>query len=146
MTIIFYTLLFSLSISNIYLVTLHSKIFKIREWWDGFNKVTKRLPQKQDYRKPQDFIFINFWSVVTILNYLFSIVGLLSSNWIIFLFLILISFITSKITKNSTKYGFIHRTSDILGTILISILYLIISLNFFHFNYDLSELIISFFR
>jgi uncharacterized membrane protein len=146
MSTIFYTLLFFLSISNLYLLALHSKIFKIREWWDGFNKVTKKIPQKSDYRKYQDFIFINFWSVVTIVNYVFLIVGLLTQNWLIFLSTIVISFIFGKVTKKIQKWGIIHKSIDFISIISISTIYLIVSLNHFHFGLNLSELIIGLFN
>lgn len=146
MSAIFYTILFFLSIFNIYLVTLHSKIFKIREWWEGFGKITKRSPTKSDYRKPQDFLLIYFWSVVTIFSYSFLIIGLLSSNWFLFFILIFITFMLLLIIKNSKKFGIIHKITDFIVTNVISIAYLIISLNYFHFGYNLSDLILSFFR
>lgn len=145
MSTIFYTILFLLSISNVYLVILHSKIFRIREWWDGFSKIAKRLPTKNDYRNPQDFLLLNFWSIITICNYIFSIIGLLSSNWIVFSTLILASLISQQLTRKSKKYGIIHKITDLIGAILTSIIYLIISMNYFHFGYNLSELVLSFF-
>jgi hypothetical protein len=145
MSSIFYTLLFFISISNIYSLALHSKIFKIREWWEGYRKVTNKLPEKKDYRKQEDFILINFWSVITILNYFFCVIGILTENWIIFLILLITKLILNKLSTKLKDYNIVRKNLEFLLSFIISFGFLFISLNHFHFNIEITKSILGFF-
>ena len=82
-----------------------------------------------EYSRQEKF-FLNF----NMLEIVVCIVGLFSSQWILFLFIIINSIIVSKFTKENINNEVLFKKIMILDSIISSMIFLFIILNKYHLN------------
>lgn len=115
---------------------------RVSEWYIKFEKVTGKVPKKSDYRTPDEYDIYTGVSFISIIDFVWMILGLLSNNWYVFLSLMLLSIIVNL----SKKYINIILISNFLTFLLISVkifVYLCLILNHFHFHYDIWKVLKS---
>jgi len=133
-------LIFILSLNRIF---NYFKAIEIKEWILAFKKVTKKSPLKSDFREMNDYnLFVTF-GCLSAIESLWLILGLMSSNWLIFLVL----FLSGVILKQVLDFASfpIQKIVGIIFTTIKSLTVLILVLNHFHFNQDLVSLISNWF-
>lgn len=82
--------------------------FYVREWFFKFQKVIGRKPNKIEFRKKQDFDFFEKQNLVSILESFWLILGLFTSNWMIFT-LVIITSILIKYLSIPIRYTLLHK-------------------------------------
>jgi hypothetical protein len=131
--------LFVFLISLTYL-TNFSKISELRKWSNAFKKVTKTNPQKKDFKTDEDYnLFIGI-GCLSIFEGIWVLIGLLTQNWILFLLLIILNYISVYSFKSDITriFGF---TSSITKSLIIFLLVI----NHFHLKIDITNIIFNFF-
>lgn len=131
MSELFYIAIYILSIYNFVNLSSFNKIFNIRNWTKSYIKVTKKIPELKDYRDVLDYQLFLSWSIMTILNFILSIIGLMSQHWILFLVLMSIIGIIGRLNKliKNESYIFIF---EFLRDFSVSFILLNISIDYFH--------------
>ncbi len=115
------------------------KLMDVREWVIKFKEKVKRIPVKSDYRSLQDYNMLLTFGLVIVLETIWFIVGLLTSNWKIFGMVIIVNAL-SKILIVKLPFP----VQKVLGLVLSftrCVLILILVINHFHLHYDLLNLI-----
>lgn len=150
MTTFFYILFFLNAILEGYLIMNSWKIFKMMEITYKHNKITGRINDvnfnlfSSEY-KPS---YLIAWAFSQVTSIIFSLIGLLSSNWILFLlnisvFLCLrvVLFFCSKL--ESFKFSKAHYILILITALIVLINSLFIVINFFHLKINIYDYIKS---
>jgi hypothetical protein len=132
MTNLFFLLVFLLGVTNLLLIFYFAKIFKIKQWFSSFYKVTKKVPSPENFRSSEDFYFLGFWTIVNFLNFLIFVVGLLTGKW--FWFLLGGGFIFSTILLDKVvgEKTLPRLFSDLARSLVIVIVQLGVAILHFH--------------
>jgi hypothetical protein len=116
------------------------KFSKIRHWILTYQKVTGKEINKKDFKNNEEYNIFTIFSIFIIVEFFWFTVGLVSSSWYIFLFLITVGLLVRLISRVvnfnivSNIFGFLFQLIK-----FSSILFLI--LNHFHFHIDLMKLL-----
>lgn len=134
MASIFYLILFFLSQANFLLLFNFVKIYKIKDWFRGFFTVTKKLPDISNFREPSDFYILGFWTLINTLNFIFLMVGLLSSQWIFFLSTLGILLLFTLWERSTKRGGVYNLIVDLLRSGFVTAAQFFIVMNHFHWH------------
>jgi hypothetical protein len=116
------------------------KISKISEWCYKFKEKTGKAPIKMDFNSIDDFNLYNGISFLIAIEFIWTIGGLLTNSWYIFMFVIIISTIIKIIMSiNILKWSFISRLIFFLFLNFKFLLYLFLIINHFHLHIDIWE-------
>lgn len=113
-----------------------NRIFGIIEWYDKFEKVTKKKPKRNDFRDESDWIIFLSRNVLLIFEGFWIIFGLITNNWFIFVSLIVYGKIIS-LLFNNIKYTIIGKYIHLHFYIIKALLYGLMIVNQFHLDLDL---------
>jgi hypothetical protein len=116
------------------------KFSKIRHWISTYQKVTNEDVSRKDFRKIEEYNIFTIYSIFTICEFVWFLIGLVSNSWYIFLSLILLSFTTrliAKLLNHNVLYNTLGFTIQFIKFSAI----LILILNHFHFHLDWIELL-----
>jgi hypothetical protein len=117
------------------------KFFNIRNWALTFKRVTGKDVESKDFRTREDYNIFTIYSVFLFFEIIWLVFGIATSNWYMFLSLIILGLIVNFISK----YSKFLLLSKIIGSIFSCLkfsLILFLILNHFHFHLD----VLSFFR
>lgn len=135
---IFGLLLFLFSLNN---TSSINKFYRIENWVLKFKKVTGNLPKKTDF-KNNDYNIYTSVGIYYIIEFSWLCIGLISSNWVLFLIFTLLSILMRKIISYSPIFmkiffGFIFN-------LFISSFIFYSVINHFHFKnlIELNDLVI----
>lgn len=119
----------------------YTKFIDTKNWINKFKKVTGKDPLKTDFRTEKEHKNFVSFGCLSIFEMIWFIIGLLSNNWIIFGFIILIGMILHQVNKflPTTFQKIIGTSFSLFRTGLI----LILVLNHFHFHNDLISCIFT---
>jgi hypothetical protein len=116
------------------------KFFNIRNWALTFKRVTNKDVESKDFRTREDYNIFTIYSVFLFFEIIWLVFGIATSNWYMFLSLIILGLIVNFISK----YSKFLLLSKIIGTIFSCLkfcLILFLILNHFHFHLDLLSLL-----
>ena len=144
MSNIFYFIGLILFLLNISLIYQFSKVIKMKDWVTSFKMVTNRDPTKKDFKEKDYNLFLSY-SMVLIMDFLWLFIGLISSEWKLCIFTILLSitftFISTKL--DILKLNFISKILNFLKLLLIVTVIGALVMNHFHFHSNLWGLIFN---
>lgn len=141
---IFYFIGILVSLTLFFHLINFKRFEKISEWLMSFKKVTGKSPDKQDYRR-DDYSFLLKRNIYAIFESTWSLLGLLSNDWFIFLGILIYTKLFGIALKEIrfTIIGKVMFFKLILGKFII---YSFIVLNHFHFHINLWEEILKIFN
>lgn len=116
------------------------KFSNIRNWALTFKRVTNKDVESKDFRTREDYNIFTIYSVFLFFEIIWLVFGIATSNWYMFLSLIILGLIVNFISK----YSKFLLLSKIIGTIFSCLkfsLILFLILNHFHFHLDLLSLL-----
>lgn len=122
------------------LISNFPKFLFIKEFYVKFQKVTNRKPEKDDF-SGGDYDFYNFVVATNVLTTSWFFLGLIGSNWIIFVFYFIYSSILNtffRLIKNKLFSAIFNFIEIILTFLTVGFLVF----NHFHFHSNLTELIL----
>lgn len=116
------------------------KFSKIRHWISTYQKVTNQDVSRKDFRKIEEYNIFTIYSIFTICEFVWFLIGLVSNSWYVFLSLILLSF-TTRFLANLFNHNVVYNTLGFTIQFIKFSAILILILNHFHFHLDWIELL-----
>jgi hypothetical protein len=117
---------------------------RIKEWFVSFKKITNKTPTSKDFKKGDLDKFKKLSGVIG-LNFFWIFFGILSSNWKIFLAILIISSLMDLLIHTIGQFKSISKLILIFKTLVTTLSILILTINHFHLHLDLFELLCRFF-
>lgn len=141
---IYYLLGVLTSITLFYHLVNFKRFEKISEWIVSFKKVTGKSPEVKDYREG-DYNFLLKRNIYAIFESIWSILGILSSNWFVFIGIFIYTKLFGMAIKDIrfTLFGKLMFLKLILGKFVI---YAFLVLNHFHFKVNLWQELLKVFN
>lgn len=118
------------------------KIKKVQEWYEKFEKITGKRPDKSDFRNEDEYNLYSSISIVSVLEILVLIGGLLTSSWYIYLFLFIFSILITRLLK-SIQFSILGKSILFLNQLLRILCYSFLIINHFHLHIDVYQMIKS---
>ena len=115
-------------LSNISFIFKFNKIFYVLEWYTAFKEVTGKKPRLNEFRKKEDYNIFANRNILSSFEILWILVGLFTTNWSYFLFIV--GYITIvNIVFYKSKFSIMSKMSSfIFALVRISIYsYLIVN-------------------
>ncbi len=137
---LFYTLGLFLFLMNFLLLTKVSKYVYLKEFITSFQKVTQKKPEKKDF-SGDDYEFFNFIVLNNFFTFLWFFFGLISQNWLVFLFYFLVNGLLTIFYKY-LKVSNLKSLIELLRLTFNVILILLLVMNHFHLHLNLTNLIL----
>jgi hypothetical protein len=136
---IFYFIGLFVLLSNLLLITRFLDYLFLKEFYNKFQKVTGKKPEKKDLTQ-SNYDFLNFLIVNTFFTVVWFFIGLLSNNWLIFLLYFIYNPIIEVVYRSNIK--FISNSVEFIRVLLdVSIVGLLV-INHFHLHLNLTSLIL----
>jgi hypothetical protein len=117
---------------------------RIKEWSVSFKKITNKTPTDKDFKRG-DLEKYKKLSGVIGLNFFWVFFGILSSNWKIFLIILVTSSLIDFLIHTIGQFKTLSKLIFIFKMTLITLSILILTINHFHLHLDLFELLCRFF-
>jgi|SaaInlV_100m_DNA_2_1039680.scaffolds.fasta_scaffold07931_4 hypothetical protein len=119
------------------------KISFVKEWFIKFKELSGESPKSNDFRSKKDLNLHTNRNLLSGIELLWVLFGLLTNNWIIFLFLLITS-IMLKVIFGKIQYTIIGKIISMIFLIFRIVIYLLLIINHYHLHMDLvSYLIIT---
>ena len=138
MSNIYYLIGILVTLSTLSYILKFRKNYSIKEWKEKYEKIVGRKPDKKDFRSKQEYSLFESSNILILFEIIWIIVGLFTSNWYIFLILILLSYIN---ILNPIKFTILHKL--LIFTFLISklCLYLYLIVNHFYLHENIYNIV-----
>jgi len=126
---------------SISMIMKFKKLNLIKEWRVKFKIVTGKDPQDKDFRDEEEKSLYNGMSMLSLIESIWVIIGLLTGSWFIFLSLLVYSTIINLINK-PLKFTIVGKAISLKLLCIKALVYLFLILNHFHLHYDVLKLIL----
>lgn len=137
----FYSIGLFIIILNLASLIQYKKIFDITEWLSKYKLVTGKNPVIEDFRNKNDHDLLLFWSFTVVSTVLWMLFGLLSNQWIIFLFIFLINIALNSIKKIFSSIKKVKLFLTFIKSFIGLSIIIFLVLNHFHFKLDLMDIL-----
>lgn len=130
-------------LTTIVLFSILSKFFNIKsiqEWYEKFEKVTGKKPEKSDFRTEDEYNLYNSVSIVIVLELLILVGGLLSASWYVYLLLFIISILIKAIIK-PIQFSIVGKSVSFMTHVTRVFCYVFLIINHFHLHIDVYQLL-----
>jgi len=116
------------------------KINFVKEWYVKFIEVTGKSPKASDFRSKKDLNLHTNRNMLGGLELLWVLIGLSTSNWVIFLFIFITS-IMLKVIFGKIRYTLIGKIITLKFLIFRILVYSLLIINQFYLHLDLMSFI-----
>lgn len=138
----FYFVGFLLTLMNLGVLIQYNKFEKIREWFVKFKKITNREPKKSEYQTGENEKLQTYTSVMTI-DFLWLFLGLLTNDIRLFAVTLGMTYVLTLMTKTVGDFTPVSKGIGFLKILMVTVVITMASLNHFHGNMDLWQLIVG---
>lgn len=132
---LFYIYVFLTNLLLIALLIRFSKLKKIQEWYDKYEKVTGKIPKIEDFRTGNEYLLLTSLSIVNFLEILAILGGFFTKSWYIYLMILILSMLINSIVK-SFRFTLFGKIISFSNQILRILIYSILIINHFYFHKD----------
>lgn len=132
---IYYTFGLIMIVSLLTILFKFNKISNIREWYTKFKKVTGKIPKEKDFRSKEESILYNSFSSLLVIEFTWTILGLLTNSWYVFLLLFTITLIINLI-KKPIEFTIIDKILVFILILIKLLAYLYLVINHFHLHFN----------
>ena len=122
------------------LLSKHKKSLDIRKWYVKFKQVTGEKPTKEQFRSKEEFKIFEESNSIMLIELIWIIGGLITSSWYIFLCILFLSFIQTKLLK-PFRFTFLYNIASLSFLFSKFFVYLFMIINHFHLHQDIYLLI-----
>lgn len=132
-------------ITTIFLIATLSKFFLIKnvqEWYEKFEKITGKKPLKSDFRSEEEYNTYTSISIISVLELILLVGGLLTSNWYVYITLFVFSILLTLILK-PIKFSILARILFLTNSLVRVTFYIFLIINHFHLHLDLYKMFIK---
>jgi hypothetical protein len=117
-------------LSNLSYILKFNKIFSVLEWYTVFKEVTGSKPKFNDFRKKEDYTLFTNRNILSSFEIFWILVGVFTSSWIFFLFIISYIIIANLIFYK-IKFSLISKISSFTFAITRISIYSYLIINHF---------------
>lgn len=117
-----------------------SKYYYIKEWVYKFTEITGSRPKYEDFRFDEDYRLHTTKNILLIIELLWICLGIFSSNWFVFLPLLVFSFIMGTGLKK-IRFTIFDKFLLFVYTFVKTFIYLLLIINKFYLEINLLELL-----
>jgi|LakMenEpi03Aug12_release.lakeMendotaPanAssembly.Ray.scaffolds.fasta_scaffold54809_4 hypothetical protein len=132
---IYYAFGLIIVVSLLTILIKFNQISNIREWYSKFKKVTGKTPKEKDFRSKEESVLYSSFSSVLLFEFSWTILGLLTNSWYVFLLLFIITLIINLI-KRPIEFTFIDKVLGFIIILLKLLIYLYLVINHYHLHFD----------
>jgi hypothetical protein len=143
---LYYALGLIFLIFNFFYLSKYNYISKIKEWQQAFIKVSKKNPTEKDTDKPDDLKLLNGLYAIAAIEFFWSLFGILSGSWKVFMILFIIYIISGILRKYIGPFNILSKTIGFITVSLKTAIILLLVINHFHLHLDLFTLLLSYVR
>lgn len=122
------------------LISKFHKFLYLKEFFEKFEKVTNRKPQKEDFSEI-DYQLYSFILLTNLFTAIWYFCGLIGSNWLVFLVYFISNPILTLITKSS-KSKLLFTFVEFNRLVIVTLLTALLVINHFHLHLNLTKLIL----
>lgn len=139
---LFYIYVLLVSILVLGLISKFFEIKNIQEWYEKYQKVTSKSPTKEDFRSETEYNLFVSLSILSVLELILIMGGLLTNSWYIYISLFIFSKITTKLI-DPFKFLILGKMISLFSQIIRFSFYIFLVINHFHLHLDIYKLIKS---
>jgi len=132
---IFYFIGIFVMILSIYNIINYFKYARIKKWANTFKKVTGKTPNIPQYPSKEDHDTFISYPIISYIQTIWFLLGLVSNSWYLFLTLILTNVLFSFLLRKINIH-FIENFVSYIFNIIKFFLILATIINHFHIHYD----------
>jgi hypothetical protein len=132
---IYYAFGLIIVVSLLTILIKFNQITNIREWYTKFKKVTGKTPKEKDFRSKEESALYNSFSSLLVFEFTWTILGLLTNSWYVFLLLFIITLIINLLRK-PIEFTFVDKVMGFLVILSKLIIYLYLVINHYHLHFD----------
>lgn len=121
------------------------KFEKLNQWLISFKKVTGENALKSDFRHIDDYNMILTRNIYAIFEMMWVLLGIITNNWFVFIWLIIYSKFFGMAVKN-IRYTYLGKAMFFKLLLGKFIIYSFLILNHFHFNIDIWQELLNIFN
>lgn len=136
MSHVFYFVGLIIFLMNLNFLMNFMDFLKIKEWFESFQRVTKKIPTSKDFKKGE-LDKLKKYNASISLNLVWIFIGLISSNWEMFTILLIIHLIFEWMIKLIGEFKTISKFLFFLRLSISTILIFVLVMNHFHWNLNL---------
>ena len=140
MSYIFYSFGILILLSCVMAVIQFNRINFVKEWYIKFIEVTGKSPKVSDFRSKKDLNLHTNRNILGGLELLWVLIGLSTSNWVIFLFIFITS-IMLKVIFGKIRYTLIGKIITLNFLIFRILIYSFLIINHFYLQLDLMSFV-----
>jgi hypothetical protein len=137
---LFYILGLLILIFNFYSLFNYSKIFAVNFWAKEFGKVTGKSPITSEFRSKEEYNTYVSFNLISGLDFLWFLMGLVTNSWYIFLGIIVLSF-TLRFILNMINLEIITKYVGLAFVSLKFLVILALIINHFHLHINWIDLV-----
>ena len=137
---IFYIFGLLVLILNFSILINYNKIFNTRIWISKFTEISGGVPKISDFRSKDEYDVYTSSNIISIIDFFWFLIGLISNSWIIFIGFLVFQFIF-KSFANLIKFEIIRKNMEILLQFSKILIILSLILNHFHFHINWLDII-----
>lgn len=119
-----------------------NRLYKIREWYSKFKKITNKEPNILDFRNKSDKSLLSNHNILLSIELMWILFGLISNSWYIFSFILIMGFLLN-ISFKKIKFTIIGKLISLKFLLLRTSLYIFLIINHFHLHIDLLDIILK---
>lgn len=127
---------------NINIITNFFGYIKIKEWFKSYQKITKKTPSTDKFKKGELDKLKNYSSLMN-LNFVWLFFGLITTNWKFLILTLTLNSVLGLVTHFIGEFRTISKILSLLNLILICSVILVTSMNHFHYQKDLFNILTS---
>jgi hypothetical protein len=132
---IYYAFGLIIVVSLLTILVKFKQITNIREWYTKFKKVTGKTPKEKDFRSKEESALYNSFSSLLLFEFTWTILGLLTNSWYVFLLLFIITLIINLLRK-PIEFTFVDKMMGFLVILSKLMIYLYLVINHYHLHFD----------
>lgn len=114
------------------------KFYFVKEWFVKYKEITGKNPKADDFRSKKDLILHTNRNILISIELIWVMIGLSSSNWIIFLLIISLG-VMLNVIFNKIKFTLIGKIISFKFLMMRTLLYILMITNHFYLHLDLTE-------
>jgi hypothetical protein len=132
---IYYIIGILVCLSVISTILRFKRLYSIKEWKEKYEKIIGKKPGKKDFRTKKEYSLSESLSILFLFEIIWILFGFFTSNWYLFIGLILFSTILDFILK-PIKFTLIYKLSIFTFILAKLCLYLYLIVNHFYLHQD----------
>ena len=136
---LFYFIGFFLFLGGMGRLFNNNKLVEITDWLRKFKKVTKKTPTPKEFRSESEWVLTVTFGTLSLFDSIWILIGFLSSNWLIFLSLSLLTIV--QVNSIRVLNIALSKIANFIFVFVKVLTFGLLVLNHFHLHLNLNNFI-----